>query len=284
MAKRFGTKRSGKAAAKTAPVKHEAPASWADLLKSAVEDYGQIAKGYMAFHNYSFGNMLLALEQCSRRNLPVGPINTYKGWESLGRQVQKGQKAIILCMPVTFNLKPNEKDADAEADTDDTGSRKGMRFVFTPRWFVLGQTEGEDVEMPAVPGWDRAAAMQALGVEEIPFEDLDGNTQGYSFPPKKQLAINPVAFDPTKTTFHELAHILLHDQASRDTLNLPRNLIEVEAEAVALLCSAALGIGDLDNCRGYIQHWYGQFNEIPEPNAKRIMQAADKILKAGATK
>jgi hypothetical protein len=41
---------------------------------------GRMLEAYTAFHNYSFGNALLALGQCLRRNLQPGPVNTYRGW------------------------------------------------------------------------------------------------------------------------------------------------------------------------------------------------------------
>jgi hypothetical protein len=39
---------------------------------------------------------LLALEQCIRRNLQPGPLNTYQGWLERKRQVRKGEKGITL--------------------------------------------------------------------------------------------------------------------------------------------------------------------------------------------
>ena len=57
----------------------------------------------------------------------------------------------------------------------------------------------------------------------------------------RTIAINPVNPMPHKTRFHELAHVLL-GHTSEGTMNdgelTPRNLREVEAESVALLCSA----------------------------------------------
>jgi len=44
-------------------------ATWGELLQDAVEKPGRVLEAYTAFHNYSFGNALLALEQCIRRNL-----------------------------------------------------------------------------------------------------------------------------------------------------------------------------------------------------------------------
>ncbi len=58
-------------------------------------------------------------------------------------------------------------------------------------------------------------------------------------------------------------------------------LRECEAEAVALLCCAALGLPGVECCRGYIQSWWGAGNPIPERSARRILKVADQILKAG---
>ena len=62
---------------------------------------GTISAAYSAFHNYSIGNQLAALFQCSLRKIPVGPISTLKDWNSKGRYVKRGEKAIWLCMPIT---------------------------------------------------------------------------------------------------------------------------------------------------------------------------------------
>src|SRR3974390_1267811 len=40
----------------------------------------RMLEAYPAFHNYSFGNALLALDRCTRRNLQPGRLNTYNGW------------------------------------------------------------------------------------------------------------------------------------------------------------------------------------------------------------
>lgn len=65
-----------------------------------------------------------------------------------------------------------------------------------------------------------------------------------------------------------------------------RNLREVEAEAVALLCCEALGLEGAEYARGYIQNWLYEgigYNAeaIPEKSAQKILRAADQILRAG---
>ena len=89
-------------------------ATWGELLWEAVEKPGRMLAAYTAFHNYSFGNALLALEQCTRRNLQPGPLNTYNGWLERKRQVRKGEKGITLCMPMPF-----KKTAENDSVQDD---------------------------------------------------------------------------------------------------------------------------------------------------------------------
>ena len=98
------------------------------------------------------------------------------------------------------------------------------------------------------------------------------------------IAINPLNPLPHKTRFHELAHVLLGHTAEgqqSDGEVTPRNLRECEAEAVALLCCAALNLPGRDESRGYIQMWWGQGHEIPERSAQHVLKVADQTLKAG---
>ena len=124
----------------------------------------------------------------------------------------------------------------------------------------------------------------ALNVTEIPFDMTNGNILGYAR--ERSIAVNPVNPYPHKTRFHELAHVLLGHTAEgvqADGEITPRNLRECEAESVALLCGAALGLQGVEESRGYIQNWWGSGNPIPERSAQRILKAADQILKAGTT-
>ena len=101
-------------------------------------------------------------------------------------------------MPVTVKRK----------ETNDTGEEQDASFttfVYKSRWFVLAQTDGEAMELPAMPTWDADKALSGLDIQRIAFTETDGNCQGY--PTKRSVAINPVAQLPHKTLFHELAHL-----------------------------------------------------------------------------
>ena len=244
---------------------------WSDLLKAAVTEPGLILKAYSNFHTYSLGNQIAAIVQCNQKKLEPGPINTYPGWQKLNRQVKKGEKAIWLCMPLTRK----KKDEGSEDQTVIT------TFVWKPHWFVLTQTNGEPVPMPEIPAWNKEKALAALGIQEISFTDTNGNVQGYAR--KREIAISPLAAMPHKTLLHELAHIELgHTQESEftDSEHTPRNLREVEAEAVALLLCESLELPGAEFCRGYLQSWL-RGDTIPEKSAQKIFGAADRILRAG---
>jgi len=260
----------------------EATQKWAELLQSATTKSGTLSKAYSLFWNYSSGNQLLALEQCRMRGIEPGPIASYRRWQELGRQVRKGEKALSLWMPITVKRTKPANDNDTETDSEASKPEFVTTFVVRNNWFVLSQTDGKPYTPPNPPGWDRDNALCFLDVRLIPFDMPDGNVQGYA--QGRNVAINPLAGMPEKTLFHELAHILLGHTGSETMADLPalsRNQKEMEAQAVALICLESLGLPGSDACRGYIQHWYGAGNTIPEANARRIFQAADKILKAG---
>jgi len=257
---------------------------WSALLVEAVNKPGLIMQAYSAFHQYSVGNQLLALVQCQLRGLEPGPINTFPGWQALGRNVKRGERALVLCMPITRKHRDQESD---ENNDDSNGEHTYTAFVYKPRWFVICQTAGEEIRRPHLPQWEADRALATLQIEQIQFTETDGNCQGYAR--NRQVAINPVAQLPHKTLLHEMAHVILgHTTEANftDTERTPKNLREVEAEAVALLCCEALNLEGADFCRGYIQNWLCPAvgyngDAIPEKCAQKIFRAADQILRAG---
>ena len=100
----------------------------------------------------------------------------------------------------------------------------------------------------------------------------------------RSIAISPINPMPHKTRFHELGHVLLghtNEGEQADSEITPRSLRECEAEAVALVCCAALDLPGVEHSRGYIQSWWGKDTPIPERSAQRVLKVADQILKAG---
>jgi len=277
----------------------QSPRDWSSLLVDAVSRPGIISSAYSRFWNYSVGNQILALFQCIERAIEPGPIHTFKGWLHLGRHVRKGEKAITLCMPVSVKRKLNRQKLEAPPANAIEGAARQSNypagvsatedvtanvtfFTFKPRWFVLSQTEGENYQPQELPEWSESRALPALCIERMKFQRTDGNCQGYAL--ERSVSVSPIAVLPHKTLLHEIAHVLLRHTAEGSRMDdyefTPRNLREVEAECVALICCESLELPGSAECRGYIQHWLGK-EMIPDRSAQRIFKAADQILRAG---
>lgn len=243
------------------------PSSWRALLTSAVRTPGLVHEAYRRFHRYSLHNQLLAWAQCVDRGVTPGPLATFKQWQALGRCVQRGQKALTLCVPVTIPAKIAENGEETPSRTC---------FVYRSRWFALSQTEGREYVPVGTPDWHESRALAQLGITLVAFEHLDGNTQGYALSGRR-IAVSPVAALPHKTLFHEIAHVVLGHPEDDKT---PRPLKEAMAESVALLCLEALDLPGAEYARGYIQAWLGGA-EFGEDESQQIIQAAEQILNAG---
>ena len=255
--------------------------NFSDILKDAIEKPGKLLEAYRAFHNYSLGNRILATIQCLQMGIEISPIASFNQWKEKGRSVKRGSKGMILCMPVTKKYTKTEKDSVTGEEKEK--EVKYTNFIYKKNWFVLSQTEGEELEPEEINiNWNKEKALNELNIKEKSFKAVEGNMQGYATQ-NNEIAINPLAQLPIKTLFHELAHIVLghtNKEVLTDNQDLNINLIETEAEATALLCLESLGLEGSEYCRGYIQKWYNG-NEIPEKSAQRIIKAADQILKAG---
>ena len=265
-------------------------ANWGKLFSDALSCPGKVSEAYSVFHDYSLGNAILAAMQLTVKGLPLSPIASFNKWKQLGRCVKKGEKAIALVMPVTVKTKSNDEvENGAGSNDNDKEVRSSGRtiFVLKNNWFSLDQTDGADyTNEVAIPEWNKAQALSGLGVTEGRFDLTDGNAQGYAVPNEKRLAINPLAAMPWKTLFHEIAHCLMHSKEAQmaDGDLMQKDIKEAEAEAVAYLCCATLGLPGLEESRDYIQGWLGskeRSDEFSKKSASRVFSVADKILKAG---
>src|ERR1700676_1365830 len=112
-----------------------------------------------------------------------------------------------------------------------------MPSASAPIGFFSGKTEGKENYVIPIPGFDMDTALGALYVTRIAFNEKNANIQGFAR--QKEIAVNPLAALPHKTTFHEVAHVVLGHTATETLVDgelTPRHLREVGAESVALIC------------------------------------------------
>ncbi|MBT4922362.1 MAG: DUF1738 domain-containing protein, partial [Rickettsiales bacterium] len=176
--------------------------SFKDYLSEIYDKPAKLHEAYRLFRKYSFRNRILA----ARQLIELEPINTYKGWKDLGRQVKKGSKAIALFLPVVSKKKDKEDEDDITSQTN---------FILRKHWFSLSQTEGKEFASEPLPNFDIQKVLETLGITQEKFRNLNGNCQGYAIPNKNIIAINPLAYAAYRTTIHEIAHCLLHKESDK---------------------------------------------------------------------
>lgn len=250
----------------------EARVDWQHLLEDALTTPGNLSGVYDRFHDYSLTNMLLFRQQGIHE-----PVASYSRWKSLGRHVVRGARAKEVIVPVIIH----ETAETLEEKRERVAHLVGFKVVRAV--FGLSDTEGPELEPRPTPGWDLQTALGKLGIRERPFDQTNGNLQGYSI--GLEFAINPIAVNPTKTRFHELGHIVLgHTIPSHyEEYSTHRGIMEFQAEAVAYLAMNELGQLDEQTAsvsRGYIQHWL-QDEQPPDKAIQQVFRAADALLKAG---
>lgn len=257
----------------TKPAAEEFKLEWPALLEEALTVEGSIGHTFNRFYRYSYLNQIFL-----RRQGAYEPVATYNKWKELGRQVLKGERAFAIVRPITVKT----KELDEQGDEAEMIQR---RFKIVRALFQVSQTEGDELPEVETPGWDEATALDKLSIHHVPFNDLDGNLQGYSY--GREFAINPVAVHPTKTKFHELGHIVLgHTVPGNEEEYLEhRGLFEFQAESTAYLSMNEVGQltpETASNSRGYIQGWL-RGEERPDDSAiRQVFVATDQILRAGS--
>jgi hypothetical protein len=249
-----------------------------NLLSEALNSPGKLGNTYNLFYEYSFMNQIWLMIQGVDE--PCGPFGFWK--TKFNRYAKKGTAKTVL-HPVFVPKKNRETGELILKD----GKKQMILVAFKAKAtvFKYSDTTGEDVEWPTLPDWNLEMACAALEIQQERFKLADGNTQGYSYDHK--FAINPVARHPWKTTFHELAHIVLgHTDKTEHTEHDHRGIKEFQAEAVAYLLAHELELTDWDaaESRAYIQGWLdgtGERDNVTDSHIRAIFGAVNRILKAG---
>lgn len=241
---------------------------WGQLIETALTAPGNVGNTYSRFYEYSFLNQMYLLMQGVRE-----PVATYRRWQAIGRQVLRGSKAKEIVRPITI-----------KREDEDGNERIFTRFKPVKCLFTYSETEGEELPPVEVPTWSLPRALDKLEVRQVPFEELNGNVQGYSR--GREFAINPVAVNPLKTTFHELGHIVLGHTAPAqlEEYRQHRGIREFQAEATAYLSMNELEQLDDESAsqsRGYIQEWLHGHDKPSDTAIRQVFVATDMILKAG---
>jgi antirestriction protein ArdC len=225
------------------------------------------------FHRYSFGNTLLILSQTDGQATRVAG---YHAWRKLGRNVRKGEQAIWILAPMTRRVETDDAEEPGRV-------LSGFKAAAV---FDIEQTDGEPLPEIAtrLQGDDPLGsydllreAADSLGytvkAEQLPGEingDCNVNTRTI------RVECRNDGRQQVKTLAHELGHAVLHDG-----FDGTREVAELEAESVAFIVCATLGISTDEYSFGYVAIWSGGGDEAIaaiKTSGSRIQTAAETIL------
>jgi antirestriction protein ArdC len=203
----------------------------------------------------------------------------YKTWQSLGRQVRKGEKGITILAPCKYRY-------DLEKEDGTTDKVVGIRGFTTVHVFDVSQTDGAelpDVRPTLLDGagvaglWDALALQVKMAGYTLERGDCHG-ANGVTDHTVRTVRVRDDVSDAQaiKTLCHELAHVLLHPDTAE--YFQCRGRCEVEAESVAYLVCQAVGLATDDYSWPYIAHWSEGKSEVVQDTAGRVLEAARTIL------
>jgi hypothetical protein len=231
-------------------------AARSDAIKLFFETCGR-------FHNYSWGNQMLIFFSNPQATRVAG----YKTWNKFNRFVRRGEHGIPILAPCIYREIPD----------DDTSPKvvKGFRVVYV---FDISQTDGEP--LPEPPDWKSPAHSEKLQAQLLQF----AQTHGINVEIKEQrgeclgtsngkglITLAPNA--GTSTLVHEIAHELMHPR----TEHLPRQIQELEAEAVAYIVCAHFNLQS--SAPNYLALWEAD-SKVINDRMTRIQSTAASILTA----
>ncbi len=253
-----------------------------DLHRQLLEEVGRLrtSEEWLAamvtaarFHDYSLGNWLLLWAQAEDRATMVTRPAGYRTWQQLGRQVRRGEQGYRILAPITRRITADKAESEQAARIV-----TGFRVVTV---FDVSQTEGEplpEVTPSLLTGEGDAQLLEAaVGLIEqhgyqFTLASLHG-PNGQTRPVARQVIVeeNLEAAQRTKTTVHELAHVLMH----ADTGDIAcRGRIEVEAEAVAFVVCGAVGLDTSAYSVAYVAGWV---ETTPDPQ-RTLLATGERVL------
>ncbi len=218
------------------------------------------------FYHYSFRNVMLIFAQCPEATRVAG----YTVWKSLGRQVKKGEKGLCILAPLIRKDASGNKSVYVvrNAYVYDLSQTEGDDLMETPE---LVQLEGEFSQLSVFQGrleaWLKG---QNIALERVPLpEGVNGMYQSREHRITLSSTLSPNgAF---KTLIHEVAHALLHREATE------RTQAELEAESCAYLVCAELGLDTGSYSFAYLADWTPSVQAVLEAGQKAAV-AAKQIL------
>ena len=235
-----------------------------ELLSS--EGWRRFAETRAAFHRYSFGNcMLIAMQRPD-----AVQVAGFKAWQSLGRQVRKGERAIRILAPMTMK----------ERDTRDAETGESFTIFRAVPVFDIAQTDGEalpqaprepitgDSHAHYVPTLEAFAGSIGYAVGSAALEHAGGYCDQHA----RRIVISSAiaaANGRVRVLVHELAHAL-----GVGYKEYGREVAEVIVETATVVVCGALGLDTSGESIPYIAGWGEQDLDAIRRHAEKVDEIA----------
>lgn len=214
------------------------------------EGFANYLRGMARFHIYSPNNVLLILVQRPDATRVAG----YRTWQSLGRQVRKGERGIRIVVPRRARVAPEDEHEDDRSII--VGFRGGTVFD-------IAQTDGKplaaipindaltgdatiaDVVREEVTRWLRGQGVTLVRADT-------GRANGYYLPSTREIGVHRAltGLREVKTLLHEAAH-----HAAAHTRGGAWADAETLAEGAAYVTLAHFGLDTSGYSFGYVAGW-----------------------------
>jgi hypothetical protein len=276
-------------------------ASVRELMTS--EGWARWARTRSAFHTYSLCNTLLIAQQMPSATMVAG----YRTWQSIGRQVRKGQAGIRIMAPMQVKRRKDSagdlvgkigisdsrtvgqigaRVTDAVKNAKDADYER-LTLFRAVSVFDVSQTDGEELpELPCEPiegdtHGEYLPKLVAFGAElgyTVGFEDLGAAIGGYCRRSDSSIVVSTRGSvnRQVRTLVHELAHALgIHyDEYGREAA-------EVIVETAAVIVCGSIGLDTAGESIPYIARW-GMGDDVAaiRTYAQKVDECASRIEKA----
>lgn len=238
------------------------------------ERYKEMLEVMSKFHNYSLNNSILIMIQRPNATMVKG----FRQWQELGRNVNKGEKAIKILAPMFKKVEQEKIDqVTGKPILDENGKpitekREVLIGFKNVNVFDIEQTNGK--ELPSVRDFINRDLQDDKSISKLYhdfFQYIEKNTPysireeflndgvgGYYRPATNEIVIstniNKNDTQKFRVLIHEFAHAKLHNKES-EYQNIPRGHAEAQAESVAYIVSNYYGLDTNDVSVGYIATW-----------------------------
>jgi hypothetical protein len=281
----------------------------ADIIQDAMEHYdahpedlADLMAFSSKFYRYSFRNQFLIKAQ----NPYASFVASYKSFEDMGYHVQRGQHGYKILVPVVTTyffdaaadqwkqLKNATKKEKEQIRAGELTTKKYLNFKLGTV-FDISQTDCPLEEYPKLLGVGYPSELHSAlfqGVKEysesigIPVQVMPLESvvlHGYYTPDKHDITVNTLLDDTAKlyVMAHELGHALLHSDPKVREVK-PSPLLEIEADAMAIMLETKLGLDVDDSQKEHLAGSYKEYcayrEQLPPEEAAELPEGVGAIL------